>query len=222
MSSSQNSEKTPSWQPKREIKAFEKFGMTFSMGIVTETRNQWTRLVKDQDDKIIADPTPENLAKLIEEGGKPHVAWIETDAKIVKSYVEFVHFNDKEECVRFTSEGKCVWAIELFGTPDGPILGIIKEMDDMSITLLDPCVVVVNDQKGSISYMPIFNVARTLRLETSAIRSRQAPAEVIVASYPGFILQNRMYKYQLKAKAPFEVSPELDNDADEAVTTETA
>ena len=188
--------------------------MTFSMGIATETRNQWTRVIKDQDDNILPDPTPEVLQKLIEDGGTPHVDWIETDVKIAKSYVEFVNFTDKE--------GTNGAPVVLFGTPDGPILGIVKEGDDTSYTLLDPCVIVVNDQKGSISYMPIFNVARTLRLEKSAIRSQQIPAEVIVANYPGFILQNRMYMYQLKPKIPFEVSPELDNDADEPVTIETA
>lgn len=214
MSSSQNSEKTPLWQPEREIKTFEKFGMTFFMGIVTETRRQWTRVLKDQNDKVITATKPEELQERIEKGDTFRVDWVETDAQVAQSHVEFVRFTDNEE----TKEAP----VELFGTPDGPILGIIKETDDESITLLDPCVVVVNDQKGSISYMPIFNVARTLRLERSAIRSRQAPAEVIVASYPGFILQNRMYMYQLKPKIPFEVSPEMDNDADEAVTTVTA
>lgn len=214
MSSLQNSEKTPSWQPERGIKTFEKFGMTFTMGIVTETRDQWTRVVKDQDDNIIADPTPEVLNEIVKHGAKLHVDWIKTDVKIAKSYVEFVRFSDNED----TEDAP----VEILATPDGPILGIIKEETEHEITLLDPCVVVLNDQKGSISYMPIFNVARTLRLERSAIRSRQAPAEIIVASYPGFILQNRMYLYQLKPKAPMAVSPEMDNDADEPVTTVTA
>ena len=184
------------------------------MGVVTETRDKWARVVKDQDEHIIEDPTTEVLNKMVEQGATLHVDWVRTDDKLAKSYVEFVHFTDTEDCQEAV--------VELFGTPDGPILGIIMHESEQEITLADPCVVIVNDQKGSISYMPIFNVARTLRLERSAIRSRQAPAEVIVASYPGFILQNRMYLYQLKPKAPMAVSPEMDNAATEAVATVTA
>jgi len=211
MSSSQNSEKTPSWQPEHETKVFEKFGMTFTLHVVTETRNQWTRVIKDQNDDIVKDPSPDMLKKMVEHGAKLRPDWIETDAKVAKSYVEFVTVTDQEDCQNAR--------VEIIATPDGPILGIVKEETEREITLLDPCVVTVNDQNGTISYMPIFNVARTLRLERSAIRSRQAPAEIIVASYPGFILQNRMYLYQLAAKIPMAVSPELDNEADEAVTT---
>jgi len=214
MSSSQNSEKTPSWQPERETKTFEKFGMTFLMGIVTETRKQWTRVVKDQDDVIVADPSPDVLKEMVAHGSKLHVDWVQTDAKVAKSYVEFVKFTDDEDTQNAP--------VEIIATPDGPILGVVKEETEREIILMDPCVVTVDDQKGAISYMPIFNVARILRLERSAIRSRQAPAEIIIASYPGFILQNRMYLYQLKPKTPMAVSPEMDNDADEAVTTETA
>jgi len=187
--------------------------MTFTIAVVTETRNQWARVIKDQDGNVIADPTPEVLKDMVEHGATLQPDWVETDAMVSSSFVQYVKFSDNEE----TQDAY----VELFGTPDGPILGIVKEQNNNEILLLDPCVIAVNDQKGSISYMPIFNVARDLWLERSAIRSRQAPAEVIIASYPGFILQNRMYMYQLKPKVPLGVSPELDNDADEAVTIET-
>jgi len=186
--------------------------MTFTLGVVTETRKQWTRVIRDQEGYILDDTTPGALKKVVENGGVLHPDWIETEDTVSKSYVEFVEFTDNEDCRAAR--------VEILATADGPILGIVQDETEAEVVLLDPCVVTVNDQKGSISYMPIFNVARTLRLTKSAIRSRQAPAEIIVASYPGFVLQNRMYMYQLKPKVPLAVSPEMDNDAEHAVTNE--
>lgn len=213
MSSSPNSEKTPSWQPKREVKIFEKFGMTFKMGVVTETRRRWTRVVKNKAGDVIDASDAEAMKALIEAGGKPYVDWVQTDEDQSNSYVEWVRFSDNEMCKDNY--------VSLFSTADGPILGIVMEKTDKSVFLLDPCVIQFDAKSGSISYMPIFNADRTLDLAWSAVRTQQPPIEIIVASYPGFILQNRMYEYQLKPKVPFEVTPELDNDADTPVTTST-
>jgi hypothetical protein len=57
---------------------------------------------------------------------------------------------------------------------------------------------------------------------SSAIRSRQAPCEVIVANYPSFVIQNRMFLYQLKPVVPFATTPDVDNAATEAVVIKTS
>ena len=108
--------------------------------------------------------------------------------------------------------------IELFSTSDGlSILGVVLEQTADDIVLLDPCTVYFEDTKGIIKLLPIFNVARTLRLRLSAVRSIQAPAEAIVAIYPGFQIQNKMFKYQLKPRVAVTQTEQLTNDGD-AVT----
>jgi hypothetical protein len=215
MSSSPNSEKTPSWQPERETKTFEKFDMFFTMGVVTEIRHQWTRQLKNRKGEVLDPSDIEALKTKLEEDEKPQVEWIKTDALVRNSYVEWARFQDLEDCQKAKQ-------VAIFSTADGPILGIVLDESETNVFLADPCVINYNQKSGSIQYLPIFNVARTLQLRKSAIRTRSAPAEIIIASYPGFILQNRMYQYQLRPTVAMESTPELDNVAEEAVTTETA
>lgn len=210
----QNSENTPSWQLKYETKNFQKFGMSFRLCMVIETRDQWARIVLNKKGEVLDPTKPDDLQRKLELGESPTVEWRKTGELTSNEYVQAAFFSDEED-----TETK---RIELLSTPDGPILGIvIEDTDPGAITLMDPCVVQYDAANGSIKYLPIFNVARTLVLERSAIRSRQAPAEIIVASYPGFILQNRMFQYQLKPTVAFASTEPLDNDALEAEATET-
>lgn len=212
MSTSQNSEKTLSLHRTKDTKTFEKFGFKFTLNVATETRKRWKTVFRDTKGNEI-DIDDEETARLIkEEKLKPEVSWEQTDEDVNASYTVGVWFQDDEDC-------KQARPIELISTPDGPILGIVHEDELDSVNLLDPCMIQYDGKR--ISYKCIFNVARWLRIQKSAIRNRQAPAEVIIASYPGFILQNRMFMYQLKPAIPFAATPPVDNEVKEDVISYT-
>jgi hypothetical protein len=209
MSSSPNLEKTPSSQ--LETKTFEVFGWSFTLNIKHETRAAWEQRYYDTDNNEIDTSDPKWVDNL--NGAQPRVEWVETDQQKTLSYPEQVIFRDQEEC----AEGK---PVVLLSTPDGPILGILLHADEQAYELLDPCVVQFDSKGAKLAYMPIFNVARKLRILSSGIRTQQVPAEIIIASYPGFILQNRMASYQLKANVPYAQTSELTTDADAPVTSD--
>lgn len=191
---------------------FSHFGMNFTLNIVEETRSKWQRVYRHPDTNIAIDVSQsiEELEKLL--GDKQAVlSWEDTGTPHVSSYVSAVMFSDEEECEKARP-------VELISTLDGPILGIVFEETSSEIVLLDPCIVKFDN--AQISYLPIFNVARKLRLMRSAVRSRQAPAEIIVASFPGFLVQSRMAMYQLKPSSAIAKSVDLDTEADKPVTTE--
>lgn len=191
---------------------FTHFGMTFVMHLVEETRSKWQRVYRHPDTHIAIDISQsiEELEKLL--GDKQAVlSWEDTDKPHVSTHVSAVLFSDEEDCEKARP-------VELISTLDGPILGIVFDEDEEAITLLDPCLVRYDNKQ--ISYLPIFNVARKLRLCRTAVRTRQAPSEIIVASYPSFVLQNRMALYQLKPSTPMAQSVELDTEAEKPVTAE--
>lgn len=185
MSYSPNSETTPSRQ--HETKTFEKFGIEFRYGVVTDTEPEWEPQVGTGTGQKVVD-------------------WVQTGKMHTSSYVEFALVRDQGLC----AGGK---SLEMYSTADGPIMGINVKEDADEVTLVDPCVIVFDSKGGHIQLMPIFNVARTLRLKKSAIRAVQTPAEILIAAYPGFLINNRMSKHQLKPKVPFAATPELTNDA---------
>lgn len=185
MSYSPNSETTLSRQ--HETKTFEKFGMEFRYGVVTNTEPEWESKAGTLNGQLVVD-------------------WTQTGKTHTSSYVEFAMVKDQGFCAGGN-------VIEVYATADGPIMGINIKDDDHEITLVDPCIVMFDGKVGNIQLMPIFNVARKLRLKKAAIRSVQAPAEVLLAAYPGFLINNRMAKYQLKPRVPFAATPELTNDA---------
>lgn len=184
MSYSPNSETTLSRQ--HETKTFEKFGIEFRYGVVTDTEPEWEPQFG-----------PGTVQKVVD--------WVQTGKMHESSYVEFAMVKDQGFC----AGGKF---LEMYSTADGPLMGINLKEDPEEITLVDPCIVMF-DNSGRIQLLPIFNVARTLRLKKSAIRSVQPPAEILIGAYPGFLINNRMSKHQLKAKVPLAATPELTNDA---------
>ncbi len=211
MSSSTNLETLHLLQRDNETKVFEKFGMKFALNICTETRDEWAMGAFDGDG-ILLDVKDEEVQKRIEAGDiKPVLNWYPTGETITSKYVKTVNFQDKEDCKR-------VRPIEVLSTADGPIMGIVFGSDSKAVTLMDPCLVQFDGTRITLS--PIFNVARTLRLNRSAIRTTQAPAEMLTAVYPGFIIQNRMFKYQLKPVLPFATTPDLETSADVEIATE--
>jgi len=191
---------------------FTRFGMTFTMNLIEETRSKWVRVYRHPDTNIAIDISKSitELEELL--GGKQAVlTWEDTGEPHTSSHVVGVLFSDEEDCEKARP-------VELISTLDGPILGIVFEETSDEIVLLDCCL--VRFEKGQISYLPIFNVARKLRLCRTAVRTRQAPSDIIVASYPAYVLQNRMAAYQLKPAEAMAKSVELDTDAEKPVTAE--
>jgi len=194
----------------RETKTFDKFGATYTLHLTTDSRKQWTPVHKLPDGTLI-DTTTTDWVKNLPKDARPYADWIETDQTFTATYVTAARYQDPVDCPQARP-------IELFSTSDGlSILGVVLEQTADDIVLLDPCTVYFEDTKGIIKLLPIFNVARTLRLRLSAVRSIQAPAEAIVAIYPGFQIQNKMFKYQLKPRVAVTQTEQLTNDGD-AVT----
>lgn len=201
-----SSEKMPSrFHSEHEKKTFEKFGLIFDIYTITESRPEWRHLYTDQDGNEI-DVEDKDVVQQIKDGKiRPVVDWVETGELLTSTYVDFVEFRDYEKC-------KKACRVELYVVPEGPIMGIVVPSPDKDyVRLLDPCLIVYNGTR--VDYRNIFNVARHLDLHKSGIRSRQAPAEIVVAGYPGFVLQNRMFKYQLKPAITMAATPELTNEA---------
>lgn len=207
-----NSETPHSFKREFETKTFSKFGLTFVLHIATETRPEWAQLVLDADGNQL-DLDDEIVVKAIDAGDlKPVLNWEMTGQQLTSSYITAVQFQDKEDCTKAKS-------IELFSTSSGPILGIVLEEEDNYLTLLDPAVVNFNNNR-KITYSPIFNVGRKLKLHARAVHSRQPPAEVVAAGYPAFILQNRMFKNQLKPVLPFAAADAAKDEAPLAIESE--
>jgi len=131
-------------------------------------------------------------------------SWTLSGDAITTSYVSSAVVQDEDQCARARP-------IYLYSTADGPILGIEHERSEKIITLLDPCAVLFDGQ-SKINLLPIFNVGRFLDLYHSAVRAVQPPSEILLAAYPGFLIQNRMARFQLKAHVPLVTTPELTND----------
>jgi hypothetical protein len=206
MSTSPSSEKTP-LSIRLETKTFDKFDVQYCINLQHETRREWIAVTKLPDGTTV-DTAKTDWMKNLPPNTRPYQDWIETDKDITCTYVVSARCTDDEG----------IWReIVICSTPDGPILGCVKTLDTDLVVLLDPCIVRFDDIKGTINLLPIFNVARELKLFKSAIRSMQAPAEPIVAIYPGFQLQNKMFKYQLKARVAVTQSEPLNNTGD-AVT----
>ena len=208
----QNS-KTPHLKTSLDVTTFEKYGYKFILNIITEERPRWEQVFRDVDGRQYSVEEVEWLDALVKECAKLKkpleiskivLEWEEVAGTNTCSYVHDVRFQDDEEC----QKGK---PIGIYTVPDGPILGILIDSNGEEYTLLDPCIIqYVNDR---IQLKPVFNVARKLTLKRHAVRSVQTPAEIIIACYPGFIIQNRMLRYQLKPNVPFASTPPLNTDA---------
>lgn len=186
MKSSQNSASTPSKQ--LDTKTFTIYGMTFMYHVATTHVDEWKQqLVKD------AEGNPTKV-----------VGWERTGEVIKTQEVTDAVIKDDDRC-------EVARPVYLYSTADGPILGIALKNTDDHVVLLDPCIVVY-DGTGRIQLFPIFGVSRTLTVYRTAIRTQQPPAELLLAAYPNFLIQNRMFLYQLRPKVPFAVTPELTND----------
>jgi hypothetical protein len=202
MKSSQNSETMPSAaKPPRlssskshDTVSFNKFGVTFTLNIVRDKRFAWKPHVRLPDGTAV-DTSVEGWASRIPMGVKPAAEWVETDEELVTSYVQHVTVQDDEFCV-------APKPLQVYTTADGPILGVQLEVDTDAIMLLDPCVVRYDDKRGGLQLVPIFNVARHLRIMKAGIRTICPPAELLVGIYPGFMIQNRQAKYTLKPNIP--------------------
>jgi len=198
MKSSQSSETTPSpAKPPRpsstkthDTVSFDKFGATFTLNIVRDTRYAWKPSVRLADGTLV-DTTVENWAAQLPPGSRPITEWEETDEELHISYVQHATVQDDEFCV-------APKPLQVYMTADGPILGIQLEIDSDAIMLLDPCVVRFDDKRGGLQLVPIFNVARHLRIMKAGIRSMCPPSELLIGIYPGFMLQNRQARYTLK------------------------
>lgn len=195
----------------RETITFNKFDMTFVMLVTTEERDEWVRQYK-QGDKVLSDGDLENLASADQK--TVHVDWVKNGEKIKCKYVHEARFKDTELCAKQRE-------IRVLTIADGPLMGIILSDTADKYELLDPCVVVYDSKSSRISLLPIFNVARTMWLHKAAIRSESAPAETLLAAYPGFLLQNRMMKHQLRPIIPFNETEQLESDAQDAVSIST-
>lgn len=189
MSYSQNSETMPlnTSEILHVSKSFTKYGMRFTYGLVCETQPEWAPVPKTVD-------------------GVTTVEWELTGKNITTEYVQTARIFDE---ARYGVLGKF---IEVFLTADGPILAITSHRDSEVVHLLDPCIVMFSGKDNSkLSYIPIFNVGRTLMLYHSAIRSVQAPSELLLAAYPGFLINNRMAQYQLRTPKPLITTALTDN-----------
>lgn len=228
MSSSTNYAKMPSWlhecldesdnikvlsddvAERYTIKEFSKFDVLFRMHIVEEFRKEWATEVRDTYGNLL-DLQSEQVAKDIQEGViKPIVEWVKTDNVLEKSYTSHVEVVDK------ALEQHGPQQLRVFLSIEGPIMGIWTSMGgDGVYTIFDPCLVQYDGKR--VSHHPIFNVARSIELNKEAVRSHMAPAEILVASYPGFMIQNRMMKYQLKPLMPMAMTPEVGTEAETVV-----
>lgn len=226
MSSSTNSEKMPLWLSERlsdiendnikilsddvaeryTIKEFDKFDVKFRMHITEEFRKEWVTETRDVEGNLL-DLQDEDVMKAIQDGDvKPVVEWVKTDDIIEKAHISHVEVIDP------SLEGKGPQELRVFMAADGPIMGIVtSSLREDAYCIYDPCL--VNYDGRRVSHHPIFNVARSMELHKSAVRCHMAPAEILVASYPGFMIQNRMMKYQLKPNLPMAATPELTNDS---------
>lgn len=185
MSSSQNSGSTHSKQ--LETKTFDKYGMTFMYHIATTYPEEWV---------------PHMITGT--EGTPVRQEWQRTGEILKVAEVIDAVLKDDDRC-------QVARPIYLYSTADGPILAIALRNSPESIELLDPCIVVYNG-KSQLDLVPIFGVSRVLTLARTALRSWQPPNELLLAAYPRFLIQNRMYKYQLRPLVPFATTPELTND----------
>lgn len=130
--------------------------------------------------------------------------WLPTGKTCEVTEVVDAVIQDADRC-------KTARPIYLYSTADGPLLAIALKNTTDAVELLDPCIVVF-DGKSKINLLPIFGVSRVFNLARAALRSWQAPMELLLAAYPGFLVQNRMYRYQLRPSVPFVTTPELTND----------
>ena len=130
--------------------------------------------------------------------------WVRTGEVIKVTEVSDAVIKDADRC-------QTARPIYLYSTADGPMLAIALKNTAESIELLDPCIVAF-DGKAHIKLVPIFGVARVLTIARTSVRTWQPPMEMLLAIYPGFLVQNRSYKYQLRPNVPFVTTPELTND----------
>ncbi len=181
MSSSQNLETTLSKPFEYEVREFEKFGMAFRYGLETSH-------------------LPEYKMQLIENDGHSRAEWVYTGGTFARSYVKFAAIKDHEHC-------QAGVPIEVFSTADGPLLAICIRDGEDAYELLDPCVIQYDGKTSRLTLAPIFNVARKLRLFKSAVRAVAPPLELVLAAYPGFLINNRMANYYLKLTVPLTSVP---------------
>lgn len=178
---------------RRENKMFERFGMKFYLNIEVATIPEWARNVKTQQVNGKDQSTQD---------------WELTGNKLETERVIFAQMQDDDLCQQPMN-------VEVLSTSDGPMLALTHTQASANsayLDLVDPCIVQF-DGKARINLMPIFGVTRTLRLAKSAIRARFPPTQLLVGIYPGFLIQNKMCKYELRANLPFAQSAELANDA---------
>lgn len=200
-----SSEKMPS--KRHDLMTFNKFDFTINYGVVTEYHRKYERSFKDQDGLRL---TLQDLEKMTEATNQQlSILWEPIDEICETRYVEYA------ERVDPTVADGAACRIEVWSTAESPILGTVNPTDSFGDyrQLIDPCVVVY-DGKSRINLLPVFNVARTLLLRKDAIKTIMSPSEILLALYPGFILQNRQAVYQLKPNMPLEISPVLTNDAE--------
>jgi hypothetical protein len=207
MSSSQNSGKMRSFQ-QLESRRFEKYGMTFLYGVEITTRTKYDAMFRLKDGTLVskADFDVDKHKDQLPENGQLTTEWLDAGVSISTEAVKWCRLQDDEHCASAKD-------VELFITADGQILGIILESKGDDYVLLDPCLIQYDPRTNAINYKPIFGVQRTLRLAKTAVRARMTPAEIIIGAYPGFLVQHRMYKYQLKPSAAFNKVIAADNDA---------
>jgi hypothetical protein len=102
--------------------------------------------------------------------------------------------------------------IWVYSTPDGPIIGLEclhwKQRPDAQVIAYPG---VIAYQHGSLQFRPVFNCSDTLFLQKQAIRSMQAPSELLLSAYPGFIIQCKMGKFDINPQRPI-------HDAEEEIT----
>jgi len=182
-----------------EDNEFSLFDLHFKYTSVVETTDEWVLVHKNE----AGDVTDVDSEALVFQ------SWVKTGNKVTHKYVDTVDF----------IEGGEAYPVEVCTTPSGPLMGIVVYEDADIITLMDPAV--INYDGTTVKFHAVFGVARRMDISKKAIITRLAPVEILLGSYPGFVIQNRMFKYQLRPVTPLAQTSELDAsaDADVAVST---
>lgn len=190
---------------KTVTKWIKKYGMTIEVIQRVETRPEWSLIFRHPETKEVI--SKEEAAQRVKDKVQVSIDWEVTDSDITMPVTEKAFFRDEE----LPNARRCV---ELYSITDGPVLGIRNAAyDDGSYILLDPCFLQL-DRQQRLKYLPIFGVERELVLAPGSVKSIVAPPEALLEGYLGFVIQNRMCKYQLRPVVPFSETAPLESASD--------
>jgi len=108
--------------------------------------------------------------------------------------------------VRWVEDPSYGRLIEVLTTADGPILAMMAEPHTEYLTFRHPAM--VQYASGRLQLKPIFGAERELKLYRHAIHAVSAPSEVLLASYPYYLMQSNMGGFLQKLPAPLHTHEE--------------